>query len=456
MNFKTFGTIFLVCLVFSCKNGGKETILQIHSAQVNDTIIVEELVTDKKFAELSEAKQLQKINLKWPAIASIKSSSNNSRYLTILKPHQDLNIFIGVDSSISTHKKCDSILNYLSKSNLDFANNNLDFIFKTEKLDSIPVLFDAFRKKREEEINKIKGELSPRDFAILSFQNKATIYSFLLWFGRVSKKLEPSHSYYNFIKNIPPPDWTAMTFPSIYLYKYEIEYLQKNPSVQSNSDFMIYLEEEVPHRETSEVIKALYIKGLITLPSYWSKHVEHFNAEVLDNILIAEKDNNYFSMIQEAAQSFYKSQNKMVAYNFKAIDHQNKPFQLEDLKEKVVFIDVWATWCGPCIKERPKVLELAKKYSDNHKVEIIMLSVDSSKESWDSFLEKEGKQPGLNLFIQNGMKTDFGSHFNVTEIPRYILIGMDGRILNSRIEMTKDAIEKDIEIAIGITQRTVP
>ncbi|WP_431127638.1 TlpA family protein disulfide reductase [Flagellimonas flava] len=443
----TIGLVFMICLAFSCKHGDKEAYVHLNSTYVLDSIVILDTATERTIASVNSENKKQQMKLKWTTVASINGRLKNNRYLTILEPQKDLNVLVKADSSLTTHIKADSILNYLSKSNLDFANNNLSFIFETEALDSIPIFFDAFRKQRAEEINLFRKELNPKVLTLLHYQNEARIYSFLLWLGRVSKNLEASNSFFDFVHKIPPPDWTSRTFPSIYLYKYEIEYLRKNLNIQNISDFLSYLDEMVPDKETSDLFKALYIKGLIKSPSYWGKHIEHFNTDVLSDIMMDEKDNIHYSLMQEAAQSFYKSQNKSFAYNFKAVDQHNKSLHLEDIKGKVVFIDVWATWCGPCIQHRPKVLELAKKYDDNDNVEIVMLSVDSSKELWLSFLEKEGNQPGLNLFIKDGMKTDFGQHFNITEIPRYIMIGKDGRILNSRMEMEMEVIEADIEAA---------
>jgi len=82
------------------------------------------------------------------------------------------------------------------------------------------------------------------------------------------------------------------------------------------------------------------------------------------------------------------------------------------------------------------VLEFAEKYKDNEDVEILLISVDSSRDQWISFLEKENKEFGTNLFIENGMQTEFGNNYNIKSIPRYILIGKDGKIINSNINRT--------------------
>ena len=77
-----------------------------------------------------------------------------------------------------------------------------------------------------------------------------------------------------------------------------------------------------------------------------------------------------------------------------------------------------------------------------------MISVDSSKDKWLSFLEKENRESGNNLFIENGMRTKFGDNYNIKSIPRYILIGKDGKIINSNINEPSIAVEKEIEKAL--------
>jgi hypothetical protein len=78
-----------------------------------------------------------------------------------------------------------------------------------------------------------------------------------------------------------------------------------------------------------------------------------------------------------------------------------------------------------------------------------MISVDSSKDQWLSFLEKENKESGNNLFIENGMRTGLGDYYNIKSVPRYILVGKDGKIINSNINEPSIAVEKEIEKALS-------
>jgi thiol-disulfide isomerase/thioredoxin len=442
--------LLAICFLFySCNENKTGFDISLDSQIKLDTIYISELITEKLIAKIFNKNEVKTVQLHYPIVANIHTKNNDNQYLVILTPNKDLHISVLPDSSLTTYDKSDSLVNYLWKSNNQFISQNSSFIFQTEMVDSIPTLFEKFRNKRENEINEHKDHFSPEITDILYFQNNARIYSFLFWLGRVSKGLNPHDSYFDFIAKIPEATETLKSLPDIYLYKYEIEYLRKNQTIENIPDFLDFIEENTRNKDLSDYLKAIYIKGLIENPSYWQKHEKLFNTVVLSKVLQAETTNNYYNLIEHSSSSFYASQNGQVAYAFEAQDKSGDLFNFQDLKGKVVFIDVWATWCGPCITHRQRVLEFSEKYKNNHNVEILMLSVDSSKDKWLSFLEKENKDSGENLFIENGMRTKFGDSYNIKSIPRYILIGKDGKIINSNIIEPSIAVEKEIYRALN-------
>lgn len=441
--------ILAIFYIFYCckeKNTGFD--ISLNSKIELDTIYISELITKKPIAKIYENKKTRTIQLDYPTIANIHSKNNNQEYLTILAQNKNLNISILPDSSLTTNNKSDSLINYLWKSNLKFIQENSSFLFTTQNTDSIPILFESFREERENEINKFKDQFSPEITEILYFQNDARIYSFLFWLGRISRGIPPNNSYFNFIEKIPKASKTLKSLPVIYLYKYEVEYLRKNHSIESIADFLKFIEEKTNNKELADFLKANYIKALIEIPSYWVKHEKLFDTEVLTQTLNSEKTNIYYSLIEQPSSSFFASQNGEKAYLFHAENKFGNQFNLESIIGKVIFIDTWATWCGPCINHRSKVLKFAEKYKNNDEVEILLISVDSSKDKWLSFLDKEKQEFGKNLFIENGMRTEFGNNYNIKSIPRYILIGKNGKIINSNINEPSIAVEKEIESAL--------
>ena len=101
---------------------------------------------------------------------------------------------------------------------------------------------------------------------------------------------------------------------------------------------------------------------------------------------------------------------------------------LQDLKGKYVYIDVWATWCKPCVGEIPAMKELEKAYGE--KMYFVSISVDetASKETWKKMVaDKEMK--GIQLFANNDGESEFDTAYNISSIPRFILIDPKGNIV---------------------------
>ena len=90
---------------------------------------------------------------------------------------------------------------------------------------------------------------------------------------------------------------------------------------------------------------------------------------------------------------------------------------LSSLKGKVIYIDIWATWCGPCMGEMPYLESLKKKYDSNTGIAIVSLSVDDTDKVWLKDLEK--RKPGG---IQWRIDRPKLSEYEVLSIPRFILI----------------------------------
>lgn len=112
---------------------------------------------------------------------------------------------------------------------------------------------------------------------------------------------------------------------------------------------------------------------------------------------------------------------------------------LADLKGKYVYIDVWATWCGPCLKEIPSLKEIEKDFHDKN-IEFVSLSVDdgrgykrdaaAAKEGWKKMIANK-ELGGIQVISDNGWKSEFVQGFKINGIPRFILIDPAGNIVNA-------------------------
>ena len=109
-----------------------------------------------------------------------------------------------------------------------------------------------------------------------------------------------------------------------------------------------------------------------------------------------------------------------------------KAFDQKSLAGKVVLVDFWATWCGPCVAEIPNMLEQYEKYHAKG-FEVVGISLDEDKEKVDAFIA-ENKIPWPIIYAGKGWQDPTAQFYGISGIPQLILIGRDGKVitLNAR------------------------
>ena len=117
---------------------------------------------------------------------------------------------------------------------------------------------------------------------------------------------------------------------------------------------------------------------------------------------------------------------------------------LSDLKGKFVYVDVWATWCRPCIGEIPVLKELQNKFKGKN-IEFVSISVDENREAWLKMI-KEKELKGVQLLSDKSFDSQFVREYGITEIPVFILLDKEGKIINANAPRPSDPeIEKILE-----------
>jgi thiol-disulfide isomerase/thioredoxin len=105
--------------------------------------------------------------------------------------------------------------------------------------------------------------------------------------------------------------------------------------------------------------------------------------------------------------------------------------RLEDFKGKYLYIDVWATWCGPCRQEIPFLKQVEEKYHGKNIV-FMSISIDAPNDhdKWKKFVA-EKNLGGVQLFADKASESDFIQAYGIASIPRFILIDPNGVIVES-------------------------
>lgn len=149
---------------------------------------------------------------------------------------------------------------------------------------------------------------------------------------------------------------------------------------------------------------------------------------------IVEKYGKYFQSeyqkkaIDELSSKFYSAEKgAKTAANFTYPDQDGKMVSLSDFKGKVVLVDVWATWCGPCKQEIPPLKALEKEL---HGKDIVFISVtldeEKDKQKWKNMI-KEMDLGGVQLFASGWSKIT--KDYNIQAIPRFMVFDKKGNVV---------------------------
>ena len=148
-------------------------------------------------------------------------------------------------------------------------------------------------------------------------------------------------------------------------------------------------------------------------------------------------------------ESFRRTLPGNPAPDFELTDINGETVSLSDFQGKVVYLDFWASWCGPCIREVPYAKELKKRFKDEENLVFLYISIDEDKEAWRNTVRNREIE-GVHLNVR-GRYHEVPSSYNVSSIPTYYIIDRDGVIFKNNAKRPSfEGIDDDLKAALEL------
>ena len=218
------------------------------------------------------------------------------------------------------------------------------------------------------------------------------------------------------------------------IYSHKVQYEFDDPWGKILADFKVLKSENI-----KQALAPLIIEGVS------STSATATNEEIIALVKQLVKDNELLNTLSKhidlvnklkAGQPF-PALPALTDLNDKEVKYEQLP-----LKGKLLFIDIWATYCPDCRKELPALETLQEDYKAEPII-FVSISVDRDKEAWKAMV-KEKKLGGIHLYASPETKELFKELYDLRSIPRYMLIDAKGNIIDANAPMPSDKNLKEL------------
>jgi len=161
--------------------------------------------------------------------------------------------------------------------------------------------------------------------------------------------------------------------------------------------------------------------------------VSFFKSKVSDEELLTKFEEEYADWKKLAAGQ--------PAIEFQGKDSAGNTIKFSDFRGKYVYVDVWATWCGPCKYEIPYLKELEADYHDRNIV-FLSYSIDDDHQAWVDFIP-ENELGGVQIIGEKAWESKLCQDYKIRGVPTFMFFGPDGEIINVKMTRPSNQATRD-------------
>ncbi|MGJ8734040.1 MAG: TlpA family protein disulfide reductase [Cellulophaga sp.] len=382
--------------------------------------------------------------------------NNKREFLVNLSENKNFNFWINPGKDIHFNVDVNDVKNSLTFSGEEGIKNT--YFINKKKIQNLHseaiVKFgrkydkDGFKKQQKfyNDFLELLNTTTGLDSQFIEDEKKDLYYNFVRGYfyqALVAKifskgeKIEYPSNFEEIILSVNMEDSSEYKRSEIYdfllrdYYQYKFSQKEKTNDI-ATVDYIQFLKETISNQY---ILDEVIMMGALTNLTY-TEDMKGYN-----DVLMSTVSNTIYrdtiSSIYNKLLTTYPGQPSPEFVDYRNIDGSKT--SLKDFKGKYVYIDVWATWCGPCIKQFPFLKKIEEKYHNNDNIVFISLSVDTDRayKKWQDYVKGENLG-GIQIIADKALQSKFITDYQIKAIPRFILIDPEGKIVSANAPRPSD------------------
>lgn len=365
-------------------------------------------------------------------------NDGNETTICFLKPNFDLHLTLNTKefdesikySGIGAYENNYLAEKYLLEESFEDVNyygyyaslEETDFLLFADSIYNLKVeLFNKRKKDFDKDFLKLESESLK-----IQYSTKLANYESMHGFITENQDFKVSNDFPNPFKEINLDDEQLLLLSSythfikLYLQQSTRDALDNGNSTSYYNTFIDLLDSLIQNKKIKEEVAYYTYRDFFS----YAEDKEYFYSKITGMISNPE----YLDPIEETYAKLQKITKGAISPTFELYDIDSNLVKLESFKGKLVYIDIWATWCAPCIKEIPDLDKLQTEFKDKNIV-FVSICQNDDKDRWKATVRSNELQ-GIHLFVDDA-ENNFLSDYLVSGIPRFILIDENGLIIDS-------------------------